>query len=93
MSGAVVFKGTRIPVQTFFDHLDHGGNIEQFLEWYDGVTREQLESSEEIHWSAAISAALSDASPKPTTGLVFGLLQQGNIGIAYHLPCLSIAGV
>ena len=48
MSGALVFKGTRIPVQTFFDHLDHGGTLEQFLEWYDGLTREQLGAAEEI---------------------------------------------
>jgi len=48
MSGALVFKGTRVPVQTFFDHLDHGGTLEEFLEWYDGVSREQLEAAEEI---------------------------------------------
>ncbi len=48
MSGVLVFKGTRIPAQTFFDHLDHGGTLEQFLEWYDGVSREQLEAAAEI---------------------------------------------
>jgi uncharacterized protein (DUF433 family) len=48
MSGAVVFKGTRVPVQTFFEHLDQGGTIEQFLEWYDGLGREQLEAALEI---------------------------------------------
>ena len=48
MSGALVFKGTRIPAQTFFDHLDHGGTMDQFLEWYDGVTREQLEAAAEV---------------------------------------------
>jgi len=42
MSGALVFRGTRIPVQTFFEHLDHGCSIDQFLAWYAGVTREQL---------------------------------------------------
>lgn len=42
MSGALVFRGTRIPVQTFFEHLDHGGTIGEFLTWYEGVTREQL---------------------------------------------------
>ena len=42
MSGALVFRGTRIPVQTFFEHLDHDGTIEEFLAWYEGVTREQL---------------------------------------------------
>ena len=53
MSGALVFNGTRVPVQTFFDHLDHGGTIEQFLEWYDGVTREQLEAAEGIRTATA----------------------------------------
>src|SRR5271169_727670 len=48
MSGALVFRGTRIPAQTFFDHLDHGGTVDQFLEWYDGVTREQLNAALEI---------------------------------------------
>jgi uncharacterized protein (DUF433 family) len=42
MSGALVFRGTRIPVQTFFDHLDQGGTVDQFLEWYDGVSPDQL---------------------------------------------------
>ncbi len=53
MSGALVFKGTRIPAQTFFDHLDHGGTLEQFLEWYDGVTREQLEAAAEVRAAPA----------------------------------------
>ena len=48
MSGALVFRGTRIPAQTFFDHLDHGGTIDQFLDWYDGITREQLNAALEI---------------------------------------------
>jgi len=48
MSGALVFRGTRIPAQTFFDHLDHGGSLDQFLEWYDGVTREQLDAALKI---------------------------------------------
>ena len=48
MSGALVFRGTRIPAQTFFDHLDHGGTLDQFLEWYDGVSREQLEAALKI---------------------------------------------
>ncbi|MGO8766074.1 MAG: DUF433 domain-containing protein [Limisphaerales bacterium] len=35
-------------MQTFFDHLDQGGTLDEFLQWYDGVTREQLEAAEEI---------------------------------------------
>ena len=52
MSGALVFRGTRIPAQTFFNHLDHDGAIEQFLQWYDGITREQLEAALEIRVSS-----------------------------------------
>jgi len=48
VSGALVFKGTRIPVQNFFDHLDHGGTIAQFLDWHDGISREQLEAALQI---------------------------------------------
>ena len=45
MSGAVVFQGTRILAQTFFDHIDDGGTIEQFREWYENVDRWQLEAA------------------------------------------------
>ena len=55
MSGALVFKGTRIPVQTFFDHLDHGGTLEQFLEWYEGVSRGQLEAAAEVRLTSSRS--------------------------------------
>jgi uncharacterized protein (DUF433 family) len=48
MSGTLVFKGSRVPAQLFYDHLDKGGTLEQFLEWYEGVTREQLEAATEI---------------------------------------------
>ena len=34
-------------------HLDHGGTLEQFLEWYEGVTRAQLEAAQEIRLAAA----------------------------------------
>jgi uncharacterized protein (DUF433 family) len=54
MSGALVFKGTRVPVQTFFDHLDHGGTLAEFFDWYDGVTREQLEAAEEIRLATRV---------------------------------------
>ena len=43
-----MFKGTRVPVQTFFDHLDHDGALEEILDWYDGVTRKQLAAAEKI---------------------------------------------
>ena len=43
LSGAVRFKGTRVPVQALIDTLDDGDGIEVFLEGYPGVTREQAQ--------------------------------------------------
>jgi len=42
VSGAWVFKGTRLPVQALFENLEGGATVDQFLEWFPGVTREQV---------------------------------------------------
>ena len=44
VSGAWVFRGTRVPVYTLFENLKDGATIEQVLEWFPGVSREQLQS-------------------------------------------------
>lgn len=44
MSGAYVFTGTRIPVATLFENLKAGATVDQFLEWYPGSERSQVES-------------------------------------------------
>lgn len=41
VSGAWVFLGTRVPVKALFENLEDGATIDQFLEWFPGVTREQ----------------------------------------------------
>ncbi|TAE26025.1 MAG: DUF433 domain-containing protein [Cytophagales bacterium] len=41
MGGTPVFRGTRIPIQTLFDHLEEGDSIEIFFDDFPGVTREQ----------------------------------------------------
>ena len=41
VSGAWVFKGTRVPVQALFENFEGGATVDQFLEWFPGVTREQ----------------------------------------------------
>jgi uncharacterized protein (DUF433 family) len=41
VSGAWVFKGTRVPVRALFENLEGGATVEQFLEWFPGVTMEQ----------------------------------------------------
>lgn len=44
VSGAWVFKGTRVPVRALFENLESGATVDQFLEWFPGVTREQVVS-------------------------------------------------
>ena len=40
MSGALCFKGTRVPVQTLFDYLEGSSSLEDFLEDFPSVSRE-----------------------------------------------------
>ena len=44
VSGSWVFKDTRIPVQALFENLECGASIDDFLEWFPGVTRHQVET-------------------------------------------------
>ncbi len=41
VSGTPVFAGTRVPIQNLFDYLEGGDTIEDFLEGFPPVTREQ----------------------------------------------------
>ena len=40
-SGTPVFKGTRVPVQSLFWHLESGVTIDEFLEDFPSVTKKQ----------------------------------------------------
>jgi len=42
MGGATVFAGTRVPVETLFDYLEAGDSIDEFLDGFPTVTREQV---------------------------------------------------
>ncbi len=42
VSGTWLFKGTRVPVRALFENLEGGATVEQFLEWFPGVSREQV---------------------------------------------------
>jgi uncharacterized protein (DUF433 family) len=44
VSGAWVFRGTRVPVQALFANLEEGARVDDFLEWFPGVSREQVEA-------------------------------------------------
>jgi uncharacterized protein (DUF433 family) len=41
MNGALVFKGTRVPVEVLVQHLAAGESLDDFLEGFPGVSREQ----------------------------------------------------
>ena len=42
LGGEPVFAGTRVPAKSLFDHLEAGDSIEQFLEGFPSVKREQV---------------------------------------------------
>ena len=44
VSGAWLFKGTRVPVKALFENLESGASVDDFLRWFPGVTREQVEA-------------------------------------------------
>lgn len=41
LSGQVCFQGTRVPVDALFTNLETGMSLDEFLEEFEGVTREQ----------------------------------------------------
>ena len=42
VSGEWVFRGTRVPVASLFENLEDGAQTAQFLEWFPGVTDQQV---------------------------------------------------
>jgi len=44
VSGEWLFRGTRVPVKALFENLEDGARVDDFLEWFPGVTREQVEA-------------------------------------------------
>ncbi|PYY04391.1 MAG: DUF433 domain-containing protein [Acidobacteria bacterium] len=44
LSGAWVFRGTRIPVSAVFENLEDGLTVDELVALYDGLTREQVKA-------------------------------------------------
>jgi uncharacterized protein (DUF433 family) len=44
VSGAWIFRGTRIPVAAVFENLEDGFTIDEVAALYDGLTREQIKA-------------------------------------------------
>lgn len=57
VSGAWVFRGTRVPVASLFENLEDGALVTQFVEWFPGVTLEQARSVLEHAARSALATA------------------------------------
>ena len=57
--GVPVFVGTRVPVKNLFDYLESGDSLDQFLEDFPSVSREQAIATLEL----AREALVADAHP------------------------------
>lgn len=44
VSGVWVFRGTRVPVGALFENLEGGATVDEFLEWFPGVTKTQVDA-------------------------------------------------
>ena len=56
LSGAPAFRGTRVPVSALFTNLKSGASLDDFLSWFPGVSRKQVE--EVLAYAAQESSAL-----------------------------------
>jgi uncharacterized protein (DUF433 family) len=44
LSGAWVLRGTRMPVSAIFENIEAGASINDLMEWFDGLDREQVKA-------------------------------------------------
>jgi len=44
LGGSIVFAGTRVPVQTLMDYLNDGYTVDEFIEFFPSVRREDIEA-------------------------------------------------
>ena len=44
LSGAWAFTGTRVPLHALFENLASGATIDEFVEWFPGVDKQQVQA-------------------------------------------------
>lgn len=44
VSGAWLFKDTRVPVKALFENIEGGATVHEFLDWFPGVQRAQVDA-------------------------------------------------
>ncbi len=57
LGGTPVFTGTRVPVQSLFDYLEGGENLDEFLHQFPSVKREQALAALELARESVLSSA------------------------------------
>ncbi len=57
VSGAWVFRGTRVPIAALFENLEDGAQVDQFVEWFPGVSLEQARTVLEHAARSALASA------------------------------------
>ena len=60
MGGELVFVGTRVPVYNLFDYLEAGDSLDEFIEQFPSVGREQAIAALELAKEAVFGVANSD---------------------------------
>lgn len=59
VSGAWVFRETRVPVRSLFENLEDGATVDEFLEWFPGVKRHQVEAVLEFASASLVAPAVA----------------------------------
>ena len=57
--GMPVFRGTRVPVQALFDYLEGGETLDQFLEQFPSVSKQQARAALDLARSSVLARARS----------------------------------
>jgi uncharacterized protein (DUF433 family) len=57
LGGTPVFRGTRVPIKSLFDHLEAGDSIDDFLEGFPSVRRDQVIALLEISQERVLEPA------------------------------------
>ncbi len=75
MSGAWVFKGTRVPVSALFKNLESGARVDDFVEWFEGTSKDQVEAVLEFartELECSMKILFDQCVPQPLRGYLKG---------------------
>jgi uncharacterized protein (DUF433 family) len=66
MSGTPCFAGTRVPVESLYQHIEAGDTLETFLDDFPGVTREQAVRVLDVSLSRLLDSLVASPPSTPT---------------------------